>query len=91
MDTPLHDFTGLSEQTIDLLWFRADQLTGNRDSAFAAVLALHRAELKIAALTAALQEIAVYPLNVEGYNSLGAIRLRFVAMQTKARSVLHHA
>ena len=48
MDTPLHDFTGLSEQTIDLLWFRADQLTGNRDNAFAAVLALHRAELKLA-------------------------------------------
>lgn len=36
----------------------------------------------------ALQQITAMPLNVENYNSLEAIRLRFVAMQTIARKAL---
>ena len=42
-------------------------------------------------LIKALEEIIEYPLNVEGYNSLDAVRLRFVAMKTIARAALAKA
>jgi hypothetical protein len=42
-------------------------------------------------LIEALEEIIEYPLNVEGYNSLDAVRLRFVDMQTIARAALAKA
>lgn len=44
-----------------------------------------------AQLIEALEEIIEYPLNVEGYNSLDAVRLRFVAMQGIARAALAKA
>lgn len=39
----------------------------------------------------ALKEIAEVPLNVAGYNSIQAVRLRFVSMQTVARAALSKA
>ena len=39
-------------------------------------------------LTAALEQIAAKPVNVDGYNSLSAVRMRFVAVQTIARNAL---
>jgi hypothetical protein len=40
------------------------------------------------ALIDALREIAAYPVNVDGYNSASAIRLRMVATQTMARNAI---
>jgi len=70
MDTPLHDFSGLSERTIDLLWFAADKVAGNRELAFEAVLALHRAELKIDALTHRLATVANMIADASGRGDL---------------------
>lgn len=41
-----------------------------------------------AMLLAALRKIAAYPVNVHGYNSVSAVRLRFVAAQTIARAAI---
>lgn len=42
-------------------------------------------------LLTALQAIADVPLNVDGYNSTGAIRLRFVSMRATARQAISDA
>ncbi len=42
-------------------------------------------------LLKALEEIAAYPLNVDGYASLEAVRMRFVAMQVIARAAIDKA
>lgn len=41
-----------------------------------------------AGLVKALQQIAAYPVNVDGYNSPGAVKLRFAAVQVIARETL---
>ena len=57
MNTPLYDFTGLSDPELDLLWFRADQMQGNRELAFATVLAAYRQEKRVRNLEHGLREI----------------------------------
>ena len=42
------------------------------------------------AMLAALQEIAEYPVNVDGYNSAEALRLRMVALQVVARRAIYN-
>tara|TARA_R100000664_G_scaffold1793_1_gene4676 strand:- start:17384 stop:17710 length:327 start_codon:yes stop_codon:yes gene_type:complete len=39
-------------------------------------------------LTAALEKIADYPVNVDGYNNTSAVRMRFAACKTIARNAL---
>lgn len=50
-----------------------------------------KAEARNAELLDALRTVAAYPVHVEGYNSVSAVRLRLVAVQTIAREAIAKA